>query len=59
MLFSIICSCISRGRWSQTSLRGVRRVQQEDRARRGVLEHVDLVHELELVAGHEAGAVDR
>ena len=36
---------------------GKRRVQQERRARRGMLEHVDLVHELELVAGDEAGAV--
>ena len=35
---------------------GQRRVQQERRARRGVLEHVDLVDELELVAGDEAGA---
>ena len=38
-------------------VRGAGRVQQEDRARSGVLEHVDLVHELELMAGHEARAV--
>ena len=37
-------------------VRGVRRVEQEDRARGGVLEHVDLVDELELVAGDEPGA---
>ena len=33
-------------------------VQQERRARRRVLEHVDLVDELELVAGDEPGAID-
>ena len=38
---------------------GERRVQQEHRARRRVLEHVDLVQELELMAGDEAGAVDQ
>jgi hypothetical protein len=35
-----------------------RRVEQECRARRRMLEHVDLVHELELVTGDEAGAID-
>ena len=37
--------------------RGKRRVQQERGAVRRVLEHVDLVHELELVARDEAGAI--
>ncbi len=55
--FSTICSCISRGRLIPDGVGGARRVQQEDRARRGVLEHVDLVHELELMAGDEARAV--
>ena len=34
-----------------------RGVQQERRARRGMFEHVDLVHELELVAGDEPGTI--
>ena len=55
--FSIICCCISRGSRSQTASGGAGRVQQEDGARRGVLQHVDLVHELELVAGDEARPV--
>ena len=36
---------------------GVGRIQQENRSLSGVLKHVDLVEEVELVAGHEAGAV--
>ena len=51
-----ICCCTSRGRWSQTSSGGVGRVQEEDRARGGALQHVELLQELELVAGHEARA---
>ena len=55
-----ICSCTSRGRWSQTSSAAIRRVQQEDaRPAPRVLEHVDLVQELELMAGDEAGAIDQ
>ncbi len=40
-------------------VRAVRRVEQEDGAGGGVLEHVDLVEELELVAGDEAGLLDQ
>jgi hypothetical protein len=40
-------------------VRGVGRVQQEDRSWSGVLKYVDLVQEVELVAGHEAGASTR
>ena len=36
---------------------GVGRVQQENRSLSGVLKYVDLVQEVELVAGHKAGAV--
>ena len=53
----MICSCISLRQVVPDLVGGKRRVQQERRARRGVLEHVDLVHELELVAGDEAGAI--
>ena len=34
------------------------RIQQEDRTRSGVFQHVNLVYELKLVAGNETGAVD-
>jgi hypothetical protein len=33
------------------------RIQQERRTGAAVFEHVDLVHELELVAGHEPRAI--
>ena len=36
---------------------GIGCIQQENRSRSGVLEYVDLVEEVELVAGHEAGAI--
>ena len=36
---------------------GVGCIQQENRSLSGVLEYVDLVEEVELVVGYEAGAV--
>jgi len=54
----MICSCISSGSSSQT-LSAATRVEQEDRAFLGRAKHVELVDELELVAGHEIGALIR
>ena len=39
--------------------RGVGRVEQEDRARHGRFQHVHLLEEAEVVAGHKAGARDQ
>ena len=39
--------------------RGVRRVEEEDRAWHGCLKHVHLLEEAEVVAGHEAGVRDQ